>query len=239
MNEVLDKLYSSCIDTPFFGIALSIIAYKIGVVVREKTKLILMNPLLVATILIILLLKVTGIPYPAYKKGGDILMAFLAPVTAVLAIAMYNQRKVLLENLIPVIAGTCAGAVASVVTVYVLGKLLRIDMQVVNSMLPKSVTTPIALSLSRDFGGILPITMISVICSGFTGGIFAPKLVKIFHIKHPEAAGIAIGTSSHAIGTATALEIGEVYGAMSSVAIGCMGLATTLVFMVLDKIIVR
>ncbi len=239
MKDLLYHVYAACIDTPFFGIVLSILAYKVGLIVREKTKLIIMNPLLVATILIILLLKATGIPYPAYKKGGDILMSFLAPVTAVLAIAMYNQRKVLMENLIPVIAGTCGGAVASVATVFLLGKLLRIDMQVVNSMLPKSVTTPIALSLSRDFGGILPITMISVICSGFTGGIFAPKLIRLFHVKHPEAAGIAIGTSSHAIGTATALEIGEVYGAMSSVAIGCMGLATTLVFMVMDKIIGR
>ncbi|MBQ7158799.1 MAG: LrgB family protein [Treponema sp.] len=237
MNSLLHTLYSACIDTPFFGIALSIVAYKIGVIVREKSKLILLNPLLVATIIVILLLKATGIPYPAYKKGGDILMSFLAPVTAVLAIAMYNQRKILMENLIPVIAGTFAGSVASVATVFVLGKLFHLDMQVVNSMLPKSVTTPIALSLSRDFGGILPITMISVICSGFTGGIFAPSLIRIFHVKHPEAAGIAIGSCSHAIGTATALEIGEVYGAMSSVAIGCMGLATTLVFMVLDKIL--
>lgn len=236
MTDLLHKLYASCIDTPFFGIAISIVAYKIGVTVREKTKLILMNPLLIATIIVILLLKLTGIPYPAYKKGGDILMSFLAPVTAVLAIAMYNQREVLMANLIPVIAGTLAGAVASVATVFVLGKLFHLDMQVINSMLPKSVTTPIALSLSRDIGGILPLTMISVIFSGFTGGIFAPGLIRLFHVRHPEAAGIAIGTCSHAIGTSTALEIGEVYGAMSSVAIGCMGLATTLVFMVLDKL---
>ena len=112
-----------------------------------KSKLILLNPLLVATIIVILLLKATGIPYPAYKKGGDILMSFLAPVTAVLAIAMYNQRKILMENLIPVIAGTFAGSVASVATVFVLGKLFHLDMQVVNSMLLKKV--PMARYHSR------------------------------------------------------------------------------------------
>ena len=233
MSELLHHLFSALIDTPFFGIVLSIIVYKIGVVVREKTKLVIMNPLLVATVLIIVLLKLTGIPYPSYKKGGDILMSFLAPVTAVLAIAMYNQRKVLLENIVPLLAGTIAGAVASIAAVIVLGNLFHLDATVIRSMTPKSVTTPIALSLSKGIGGILPLTMLSVICSGLTGGIFAPKLVKLFHVTHAEAAGIAIGTCSHAIGTSAALEMGEVYGAMSSVAIGCMGLATTVVFMLM------
>lgn len=233
VRDFLHKLFSACIDTPFFGIVLSIAAYKIGIIVKEKTKLLIMNPLLFATVLIIVLLKVTGLPYPCYKKGGDILMSFLAPVTAVLAIAMYNQRKVLVENIVPLLAGTIAGAVASVVSVIVLGKMVGLDATIIRSMTPKSVTTPIALSISKSIGGILPLTMLSVICSGLTGGIFAPKLVKIFHITRPEAAGIAIGTCSHAIGTSVALEMGEVYGAMSSVAIGCMGLATTVVFMLM------
>ena len=233
MSELLHRLFAACIDTPFFGIVLSIVTYRIGVLIKEKTRLVIMNPLLIATILIIVLLKVTGIPYPAYKKGGDMLMSFLAPVTAVLAIAMYNQRKVLLENIVPLLAGTLAGAVASVAAVIVLGNLFHLDATVIRSMTPKSVTTPIALSLSKGIGGILPLTMLSVICSGLTGGIFAPKLVKLFHVTHAEAAGIAIGTCSHAIGTSAALEMGEVYGAMSSVAIGCMGLATTVVFMLM------
>ena len=233
MNEYVQTIYSALLDTPFFGIVLSVAAYKLGTIIKEKTHIVIMNPLLLATVFIIVVLKVLHIPYAAYKKGGDVLLYLLAPVTAVLAISMYNQRKVLCANIIPVIAGTCAGAVASMAAVFGLGKLFHLDMAVINSMLPKSVTTPIALSLSKEMGGILPLTVLSVICSGLTGGIFAPTLVKVFHIKYPEAAGIAIGTCSHAVGTSTALELGEVYGAMSSVAIGCMGLATTIICMVL------
>ncbi len=233
MSEIFQNVYNSCIDTPFFGIVLSIIAYKIGFFLKEKTKLVIMNPLLIATIIIILFLELTHIPYASYKKGGDILMMFLSPVTAVLAISMYNQRKVLFENLVPLAAGAICGAVASVCSVYILGRIFLLDDVVIRSMLPKSVTTPVAFSLSLGVGGVLPLTMLSVITSGITGGILAPKLVRLFRVSHPEAAGIAIGVCSHAVGTSTALEMGEIYGAMSSVAIGCTGLATTAIFMFL------
>ena len=233
MHNAVQSAFHACINTPFFGVVTCIVFYAVGVWIQQKGKLKLLNPLLTSTILVMLFLRLCHIPYAYFKTGADILQAFLGPVTAILAIAMYNQRKVLLENIVPLLAGTIAGAVASVAAVIVLGNLFHLDATVIRSMTPKSVTTPIALSLSKGIGGILPLTMLSVICSGLTGGIFAPKLVKLFHVTHAEAAGIAIGTCSHAIGTSAALEMGEVYGAMSSVAIGCMGLATTVVFMLM------
>lgn len=227
MSELLRSAADACINTPFFGVALCISTYKISLIIRDKSGVQLLNPLLVSTFIIVLFLKLCHIPYERFKTGADILQLFLGPVTAILAIAMYNQRRVLVANLIPVLAGTVAGSAACIATVFGLCKLLRVDERILSSLLSKSVTTPIALALAESRGGILPVTMLGVIVSGITGAVFAPYLVKLFRVHNQAAAGIAIGTCSHALGTSTALQMGEVYGAMSSIAIGCAGLATT------------
>ena len=227
MHNAVQSAFHACINTPFFGVVTCIVFYAVGVWIQQKGKLKLLNPLLTSTILVMLFLKLCHIPYAYFKTGADILQAFLGPVTAILAIAMYNQRRVLVANLVPVLAGTVAGSAACITTVYGLSRLLHVDERIMHSLLSKSVTTPIALSLSESKGGILPVTMLGVIVTGITGAIFAPYFVKIFHVKNQAAAGIAIGTSSHALGTTAALQMGEVYGAMSSIAIGCAGLATT------------
>ena len=226
-SALLHKLAAACINTPFFGVITCIVFYTIAVFIQQKARTKLLNPLLTATILVIGFLKLCHVPYATFKTGADILQSFLQPVTAILAVAMYNQRRVLVANLVPVLAGTVAGAAACIATVYGLCRLLRVDERIMHSLLSKSVTTPIALSLSQSKGGILPVTMLGVIITGITGAIFAPYLVRLFRVKNPAAAGIAIGTCSHALGTTTALQLGEVQGAMSSIAIGCAGLATT------------
>lgn len=230
---MLTRVLEAILGTPFFGIVTCLLAYKAGALVYKKTQFFLFNPLLIATLLIVLFLKLAGIPYERFAPGADILQLFLGPVTAVLAISMYNQRAILGKNLLPVIAGTFAGSAACIATIYFLSKAMNLDEVVRNSILSKSVTTPIALALSKSKGGILPVTILGVIISGITGSIFAPIFVKIFHIKNPAAAGIGIGTCSHALGTSTALRMGEVYGAMSSISIGCAGLATTVIFIFL------
>ncbi|MCR5724972.1 MAG: LrgB family protein [Treponema sp.] len=227
MSDMLHTVMRTCTETPFFGVVTCIVFYKISLVLQQKTKILLLNPLLTATVFIILFLKLCHIPYAHFKSGADILQSFLGPVTAILAIAMYNQRKVLVANLVPVLAGTVAGSAACIGTVIAMCRLLHVDERMLNSLLSKSVTTPIALALTESKGGVLPLTMLAVVLSGITGAVFAPGLVKVLHIKNKAAAGIAIGTCSHALGTTTALQMGEVYGAMSSIAIGCAGLATT------------
>src|SRR5574344_1044757 len=234
MHNILQTLYTVIFDSPFFAVCLCVLAYKTGMMLHDRFKIVIMNPLLIATTLVICFLLITKIPYAKFKPGADILQLFLGPATAVLALAIYNQRKVLVANLIPVLAGTIAGAATSVASVYFLGKLFGLDKVIVVSMLPKSVTTPIALSLCKNVGGIPGLTMCAIIITGMTGAISAPLLVKLFHIKNQAAAGVAIGTCSHALGTATALEMGEVYGAMSSVAIGIAGIATTIIFIFLQ-----
>ena len=225
--QQLRQMASACIDSPFFGIITCVVFYTVAVFIQQKGRSKLLNPLLVATILVVAFLKVLHIPYSSFKSGADILQSMLSPVTAILAVAMYNQRKVLLANIVPVIAGTVAGSAACIATVLVMSRLLRVDDRIMHSLLSKSVTTPIALALSQSRGGVLPLTMLAVVITGITGAILAPYLVRIFRIKNQAAAGIAIGTASHALGTTTALQMGEVYGAMSSIAIGCAGLATT------------
>ncbi|MBQ9238732.1 MAG: LrgB family protein [Treponema sp.] len=230
MASFVRQAIAASIDTPLFGIAVCILFYQLGMYIRKKTGLVLLNPLLTATIGIVVFIRLTHISYERFNTGAAVLQLFLGPITASLAIAVYNQRAILRAHLLPVVAGTIAGSLASMGTVYALCKLLHVEERIMNSMLAKSVTTPIALALSESRGGIVPVTVLSVIITGITGAIFAPYLVKLFRVKDEAAAGIAIGTASHALGTATALEMGEVYGAMSSVAIGCAGLATTIAF---------
>lgn len=234
MNETLSQLYTIIFHGTSFAIILSVITYEIGILLHQKFPFAIVNPLLIATIISIVVLELCNISYAEYKKGGDLLSMWLGPATEILALNIYNKRDVLKKNIVPVLVSTITGAITCVAVVYGLGKAFKLDEVIIHSLYSKSVTTPIALSLSKDIGGIQAVTMSGVLITGIFGGMFAPQLVKLFHIKEPVAAGLAIGTSSHAVGTSTAIQMGETEGAMSSIAIGCMGLATTLVFIFLN-----
>jgi putative effector of murein hydrolase len=230
MTTMLTTLYNTFFHGLLFAVVLSVCTYEIGILLHKKFPFAIVNPLLIATILSIAVLELCSVPFSEYKKGGDLLSMWLGPATEILALNIYNKREVLKKNIVPVITASIVGAVTCVSVVYGLGKLFKLDEVIIRSLYSKSVTTPIALSLSKDVGGIQAVTMSGVLITGIFGGMFAPQLVKLFHITEPVAAGLAIGTSSHAVGTSTALQMGETEGAMSSIAIGCMGLATTLVF---------
>ena len=189
-------------SSPYFGIALSVLAFGIGVKLNEKLKTPVCNPLVIAIVLIVGVLLIFKIPYEDYNAGGKIINMFLAPATACLAVAIYTKIQILKQYWLPILVG-CT--------------------------LPKSVTTPIAVSISEPAGGVVPITVAAVIGTGILGGIFAPLLIKLFKVSDPVAAGLAIGASSHAVGTSKAIEIGEVEGAMSGLAIGICGIVTVIV----------
>ena len=210
--------------SPYFGVALSVITFGIGVKLNQKLKTPVCNPLIVAIVLTAGVLVVFGIPYESYNVGGEIINMFLAPATACLAVAIYTKRQILKEYWLPILLGCGAGSAASMGSVYVLCRLF---------LLPKSVTTPIAVSISEPAGGVVPITVVAVIGTGILGGILAPFLIKLFRITDPVAAGLAIGASSHAVGTSKAIEIGEVEGAMSGLAIGICGIITVLFSMLI------
>lgn len=217
------------LETPLFGIVISIFAYEIGVQTNKKLHTPAANPLLIAIVLIIAVLQVFHIPVETYQKGGEIITLFLSPATAVLAISIYSQLDLLKKNLFPILTGCLAGALASMGSSFLLCKVFGLDEALTASMIPKSVTTPIAMEISNSLGGIVPVTIAVVIITGIIGAIFAPALIRLFRVNNSVAAGVAIGACSHAVGTSKALEIGEVEGAMSGIAIGISGIITVII----------
>ncbi len=220
-------------NSPFFGVALSVAAFWIGVKLQKKTGLVLCNPLLVAVTLVVGVLLVLGIPYEHYNQGGSLINLFLAPATACLAVAIYSKVRLLKENWLPILVGCAVGSAVSMGSVLGLCRLFRLDEVMAVSLLPKSVTTPIAVSVSQAHGGIPSITVVAVLLTGIMGSILAPLLIRLFRVKDPVVAGLSIGACSHAIGTSKALELGETEGAMSGLAIGVCGLVTVIFSLVL------
>ncbi|MDR2111333.1 MAG: LrgB family protein [Spirochaetaceae bacterium] len=225
----MDTLLSS----PVPGIIASIVCFSTGCRIRERFPSPLTNPLIIANILIILVVLFTPLTVERYRNGGNMITMFILPATTILALRIYRQRAVLRANVIPVFAGCLAGSLASIGAVLGLCRLFRIDQVVTMSLLPKSVTTAIALELSARNGGLGGITLSAVIVTGMASAIMSPFFVKALGLKDPVASGIAIGTSGHAIGTAAALELGETEGAMSGLAMALSGIITSVLFMLL------
>lgn len=213
----------------FFGIFISLVAYEIGQIIYEKTKLPIFNPLLVAIVLVIALLKIFNIDFETYNQGGQFINMFLGPATVILAVPLYKQLSLLKKNFIPIIIGITVGCFVSVISIILLSKVFGLDNNIIISLLPKSVTTPIGIEISNSLGGVTGVTVLAIIITGITGAIIAPIVCKIFRITNPVAIGIGIGTASHAVGTSKALEIGETEGAMSSLSIGIAGLMTVVI----------
>ena len=218
---------------PFFGISLSIVAFLIGVQIQKKTGLELCNPLLIAIVLVSAVLLVCRIPYEDYNQGGAVINLFLSPATACLAVSIYTRIQLLKENWLPILVGCVVGSLVSMGSILGLCRLFGLDDAMTASLLPKSVTTPIAVSVAQAHGGIPSITVVAVILTGILGSILAPLLIRLFRVKDPIAAGLAIGACSHAVGTSKALELGETEGAMSGLAIGVCGLVTVLFSLIL------
>lgn len=210
----------------FFGAVLSLSAYEIGLLMKRKWKLAIFNPTLISVIAIIGVLNIFKIDYEKYNEGAKYISYFLTPATVCLAVPLYEQLELLKRNLKAVAVGITAGVAASLGGVFVLAKLFGLSQELYVTMLPKSITTAIGMGISEELGGIVTITVAVIIITGILGNIFAEAICKMFHITEPIAVGLAIGTSSHALGTAKAIELGEVEGAMSGLAIAVAGLMT-------------
>ena len=224
---------SEAFASPFFGIALSILAFWLGTLIQKKLKSVVFNPLLLAILLTSAVLLVFDIPYESYNEGGSIINMFLAPATSCLAVSVYTRLELLKKNWLPILAGCVAGSLTSMGSVFLLCRLFGLDEAMTYSLLPKSVTTPIAVGIAESHGGISSITVAAVILTGIMGSILAPFLIRIFRVKDAMTAGLAIGACSHAVGTSKAIEIGETEGAMSGLAIGICGIVTVVFAMFL------
>ena len=219
--------------SPYFGIFLSIAAYALGCGLNRKFRTPLCNPLLIAIVLVVGVLLVFRIPYEDYNAGGEIISLFLAPATACLAVGIYSKLAVLKKYWLPILVGAVAGSASSMLSVYALCRLLGLDEQLTVSLIPKSVTTPIAVGIVESAGGLTPITVVAVIVTGILGAILAPAMIRLFRISDSVAAGLSIGACSHAVGTSKAVELGEVEGAMSGLAIGVCGVVTVVLSLLL------
>lgn len=224
------------IDTPSFGILLSIGSYLIGLAVYKKFRLPILNPLLITTAIIIAVLKGVDISLETYNKGGDLIKFFLAPATVILAVPLYKQLDLLKKNLIPILVGVGAGSITSMISVILLSKLVGLDLVISKSIVPKSITTPIGMEISKTFGGVVPITIVAIVITGIVGAVFGSIIVDLGRVRSKIARGLAMGTASHAIGTSKALEMGEVEGAMSGLAIGLAGTITVLLAPIVFKL---
>lgn len=211
-------------STPLLGLTLTAAAFALARWFQKKTGWVLANPTVVSAAMIIALLLLLDIPYDDYARGGDFVNLMLSPVTAILALGIYNQRDILKKNFIPVLVGCTVGCAVSMGSVLLLCRLFGLDQAVTAAMLPKSCTTAIAVGIAEAKGGVVAIAVACVIIAGTVGAVGAPAFIKWFHVTDPVAQGLAIGACSHALGTTKAREIGELQGAMSSIAIGICGL---------------
>ena len=215
-------------ESAYFGLFLTLGMFFLARAVNKKAKREIFNPLLFASVSILVLLLITSIPYEAYAKGADHIDMLLTPATICLAIPLYRQYTLLKENFGAVVAGVAAGVIAHMAACAVLLVIFRMDAAQFATILPKSITTAIGKSLSAEMGGYPAITMATIMLTGQLGAVAAPTLLKWFGVKHPLAQGLAIGTASHAAGTSRAVELGDVQGAASSLAIVVTGLMTVI-----------
>ena len=219
MNEFLQ-------DSMFAGVTISLIAYLIGVMLKKKFKSGIFNPLLISIVVSIEILAIGKVDYETYNEGAKYLSWLLTPATVCLAIPLYEQWSLLKKHYKAVMLGLAAGTVTSLSTVLGLSLLCELSHKEYVTLLPKSITTAIGMGVSEELGGYVTITVAVIIITGVFGNMFGELICKIFRITEPVSKGLAFGASSHAIGTAKAIEIGEIEGAMSSLAIAVSGVLT-------------
>ena len=222
---------TSVLFLPLFGIIITIACYSIGLFAKKLIPSLSIPPI-VSNTLLILFIVFTPVTLEQYMVGGRIITMFMGPVTVILAMRIYNQREQLKANIIPVLGGCIAGSSASLLCVWFVARLFDLDSVITMSVLPKSVTSPIAMELAARSGGIEGLALAMVQFTGLVGAAFSPFFIKIFKLKDPIATGIAIGSSGHAIATAAAIKIGETEAAMSGLAIPLMGIITSIIWII-------
>ncbi len=208
------------------GVVISILGYEIGMCLKKKFKLAFFNPLLISIIFVIGTLLIFRIDYNDYNLSAQYLSYLLTPATVCLAIPLYQQLQLLKKYAVAIVGGIISGVITSLSCVWLMAVLFHLNHEEYVTLLPKSITTAIGMGISEELGGYVTITVAVIIVTGLLGNMFAEIVCKIMHITDPIAKGIAIGTSAHAIGTAKAMELGEIEGAMSSLAIVISGIGT-------------
>ena len=216
------------LQNKFFLLALTFGFYLLAQLLQRRTGIKLLNPILIAIAAMISFLMLFDIDYDTYKQGGDYIDFWLKPAVVALGVPLYKQLSTIKRQLLPLLLSELAGCVAGVVSVVLLADMFGASREIVVSLAPKAVTTPIAMEISSAMGGIAPLTAAVVVATGIFGGMTGFKIVKMSHIHSPIAEGLPIGTAAHAVGTSAAMERSERYGAFSSIGLTLNGLFTAL-----------
>lgn len=220
-------------ESLFFGVALSVGTFILGLSLKKRVNIFLFNPLLVSIVCTIAVLLLTGISYEHYNSGAKYISYLLTPATVALAIPLYEQIMLLKKNMTAIITGIASGVLASCVSIFAMSLFFALNHTQYVTLLPKSITTAIGIGLSQELGGYVAITVSTIILTGLFGNIAAEQMCRLFGIKHPIAKGVSIGTATHVMGTAKAMEMGEIEGAMSSLSVavaGCMTVGAAILF---------
>ncbi|MBQ4536866.1 MAG: LrgB family protein [Lachnospiraceae bacterium] len=230
MKEVLTQ-------SVFFGVVISLLCYQVGMWVKKKTKIAIANPLLIAVLMIVAFLLLFDIEYEVYASGAKYISFFLTPATVSLAIPLYRKLDLLKRYPKAIFGGITAGVLTAMVSIFLMSLAFGLTHEQYVTLLPKSITTAIGIGVSEKMGGIATITVVAISITGILGNIAAEGICKLFKVQEPIAKGLAIGTAAHAMGTAKAMEIGEVEGAMSSLSIVVAGILTVLTVSVFAQLI--
>lgn len=217
-------------------LALTVGSYLLGVWARRKSGLSMLHPFLISVPVVVAVLNATDVPCEFYIESNVVIDFFLGPCVVALGLLLYDHREIIRRNLLGILSAVAAGSVVGVASVYALCRLLKLNEIFLLSLEPKSVTAPIAIEISSYLGGDLSLTAVSVVLCGFIGAVLGPAFLRLLRIKSPIARGLAMGASSHGLGTARAIEMGAVEGAVSGLAIALMGVMTALVIPLFNAI---
>lgn len=224
-------------ESLYAGVTLSLGTYGLALALKRRFKFALLNPLLISIVLTIGVLVLSGVSYEAYNASARCLSWLLTPATVCLALPLYEKREALVKNARAIFVSLIVGALTSLLTVYAFALLLKLDHGMYVTLLPKSITTAIGMGVAEELGGHVNIAVAVIVITGVLGNVFGITLCRVFHITHPVAKGLAFGASSHAIGTTKAMELGEVEGAMSGLAIAVSGVITVVIAPLFSKLI--
>lgn len=223
----LPALWVYLAASPLLWLAATLVAYLIGVALhRAGGYTALLNPVLLAIMLLVALLGLTGTPYRTYFDGAQFIHFLLGPATVALALPLYEHAARVRRLFVPILAGLLAGSLTAVVTAVALTRLLGGSLETVRSMAPKSVTTPIAMGIAEKIGGLPALTAVLVIMTGIVGAVLGPALLKLLRVRDDSVQGLAIGVAAHGIGTARAFQISGLAGAFAGLAMGLNALLT-------------
>ena len=218
----------SFLENEFFLLAVTFIVFFLAKLLQKKTGLMLLNPILLAIAVLIIFLKTAGISYETYSEGGRLIEFWLKPAVVALGVPLYLQLETIKKQLLPILLSQLAGCVVGVVSVVLIAKWMGASEEIIYSLAPKSVTTPIAMEVTQSLGGIPSLTAAVVVCVGLLGGILGFKTLKLTHVGSPMAQGLSMGTAAHAVGTSAAMDVSSKYGAFASLGLTLNGIFTAL-----------